>query len=110
MEAETSVMAVQATRMAERLRLYRACVARVARGEPVGREDAEELRRAMRSLTLPAFAFRRDVDAVRAFGRACSLRRRELALNHPQLFIEVEEWVRERVCAAARRGVRPCHR
>lgn len=105
-----SVMDVQATRMAERLRLYRSCVARVARGELVPREDVEDLKRAMRSLMLPSFAFRRDVAAVKAFGRACSHRRRELALNHPQLFVEVEEWVRERVRAAARRGVRPCHR
>jgi len=105
-----SVAVVQAERMAERLRFYRSCVARVARGEGVSHDEAQELRRVMHSLGLPAFVLRRDVEAVRKVPGACSHRRRELALNHPQLFIEVEEWVRDHVQAIARRGGRPCPR
>lgn len=101
----TSVAAVMAGRMAERLRLYRDCVARVARGEAVQREDADELRRVMPALGLPSFAFRRDVEAVRGLPRLCSHRRRELAINHPHLFDDPETWVQERVQAASRTSV-----
>lgn len=101
---QTTVAGVMAERMAERLRLYRSCVGCVARGEQLRPEDAAELPRIMRALGLPSFAFKRDVLAVRAMPRLCSHRRAELAVNHPQLFIEVEAWVRDRARSIARQG------
>lgn len=97
----TSVAAVTAERMAERLRLYRECVARVARHEGVPREAVEELRKAMAALGLPSFAFRRDVRAWAEAGTARGYRRAELALNHPHLFDEPDAWVRDRIRAVS---------
>jgi hypothetical protein len=106
----TSVSDVLAERTAARLRLYRDCVARVARGDGVGREQADDLRRAMYALGLPSFAFNRDVRVWATSSTARGYRRAELEIMHPQLFVPVDEWVRDRVSAMARRGSRPCPR
>ena len=106
----TTVAGTLADRMAERLRLYRAFVARVARGEDVPADEAEDARKAMRHLGLPSFAFKRDVRAVRGIGRLCSHRLAELTLNHPHLFDEPDAWVAGRVQTIAERARRQCHR
>lgn len=102
----TSVAAVLAERMAERLRLYRNCIARVARGEGVPREEAVELRKAMTALGLPSFAFRRDVRAWVEASTARGYRRAELGVLHPHLFTEADAWVRDRVRSVAKQGGR----
>ena len=108
----STVSGLLAERMAERLRLYRACVARVAGGEAVPADEAEDARKAMRHLGLPSFAFKRDVRAVRGIERLCSHRLAELRLNHPHLFDEPDAWVADRVRAIAERGRGglPCRR
>jgi hypothetical protein len=108
----TTVAGTMAERMAERLKAYRSFVARVARGEAVPADDAEDARRAMRHLGLPSFAFKRDVRAVRGIERLCSHRLAELRLNHPHLFDEPDAWVADRVRAIAdrSRGGQPCPR
>ena len=102
----TSVAGLLAERMAERLRLYRACVARVARGEGVPADEAVELRRAMGLLGIPSFAFRRDVPAWATSSTARGYRLAELELFHPQLFVDVDEWVQDRVQTVAQRAGR----
>lgn len=102
--ATTSVTGVLAERMAERLRLYRDCVARVARGEALPADEAEQLHKSMQSLGLPSFAFKRDVRVWATSSTARGYRLAELEIMHPQLFIEVDDWVRHRVCEVARRG------
>ena len=108
----TTVLGKMAERMAERLRLYRSFVARVARGEGVPPDEAADARQAMRHLGLPGFAFKRDVRAVRGIERLCSHRMAELTLNHPHLFDEPDAWVADRVRAIAERGRGglPCRR
>jgi hypothetical protein len=108
----TTVAGTMAERMAERLKAYRSFVARVARGETVPADDAEDARRAMRHLGLPSFAFKRDVRAVRGIERLCLHRLAELRLNHPHLFDEPDAWVADRVRAIAdrSRGGQPCPR
>ena len=103
----TSVAGVLAERMAERLRLYRDCVARASRNEALTRDEAEQLRKAMQSLGLPSFAFKRDVRAWATSSTARGYRLTALEIMHPQLFVDVEEWVRERVREIARRGGKP---
>ena len=102
----STVSGLLAERMAERLRLYRACVARVARGEGVPADEAVELRRAMGLLGIPSFAFRRDVQAWSTSSTARGYRLAELELFHPQLFVDVEEWVQNRVQTVAQRAGR----
>lgn len=109
-QTATSVGDVLAERMAARLRMYRNCVARAARGESIPAEEADELPKIMYAMGLPSFAFRRDVRAWAGSDTARGYRRQELELNHPHLFDEVETWVRDRAQAVARRGGRPCHR
>jgi len=111
-DVTTSVAGTMAERMAERLRLYRSFVARVARGQAVPADEAEDARKAMRHMGLPSFAFKRDVRAVRGIERLCSHRLAELRLNHPHLFDEPDAWVADRVRAIAERGRGgpPCRR
>ena len=108
----TTVAGTMAERMAERLRLYRLFVARVARGQAVPPDEAADARQAMRHLGLPGFAFKRDVRAIRGIERLCSHRLAELRLNHPHLFDEPDAWVADRVRAIAERGRGglPCRR
>ena len=107
-----TVSGKMAERMAERLRLYRSFVARVARGQAVPPDEAADARQAMRHLGLPGFAFKRDVRAIRGIERLCSHRLAELTLNHPHLFDEPDAWVADRVRAIAERGRGglPCRR
>ena len=97
-------------RMAARLVLYRDYVARVARGEAISAEDADLVHKAMDTLGLPSFAFQRDVRAWVVAARANQQQRLELQWNHPQLFTDVDEWVRGRVRAVALRGEQLCRR
>jgi len=70
----TTAAGTMAERMTERLKAYRSFVARLARGEAVPADDAEDALKATRHLGLPSFAFKRDVRAVRGIERVCSHR------------------------------------
>lgn len=102
--------AKERNRQAERLMVYRRLVACVARGERLSMAQRGELAEVMERLDLPNYALPRDARAVLEWNAVDLDARAMLALDHPHLFDNADEWAARWQSAKDRRRPAPAAR
>lgn len=95
-------------RVVEQLRKYREHVCRAASGFALETVEVAEVEKLLEQLDLPAWCFRRDVEALRVWWAETSDHRKtELLWIYPHLFAEARQWaeLRRKERAARRRAM-----